>query len=95
MAGNPAYNRLMHDVCVGYGYCGGIVDGVFSHVDDFIPESGPVSADQFVDWLFAAEGKDDLVPEPMLSKHRSDLKDYFIKHMKSNEVDASELKWDL
>jgi len=54
MEKKPRYNALMYEVCVGRGWCGGIVNGQPSHVDDFIPESGPVTADQFVDWLFMA-----------------------------------------
>jgi hypothetical protein len=53
MTGNPNYNALMHDVCVGRGWCGGIVNGQPSHVDHLIPEAGPVSAEQFVDHMGA------------------------------------------
>ena len=40
------FDALMQEVCVDLGWCGGIVDGHPSHVTDYIPESGPVTADQ-------------------------------------------------
>ena len=56
MSGIPAYSAFQQDVCVYYGWCGGLVDGKPSHVDGFIPEDGPVSAEHFIEWLFLAEG---------------------------------------
>jgi 2-haloacid dehalogenase len=91
----PGFNALMEDCCVGWGWCGGIVDGEPSHVDMFIPESGPVSAYQFVDWLFEAEGVDWTGDPDKWGKHRDGLREVFIRHMKSETVDASALKWDL
>jgi hypothetical protein len=87
----------MHDVCVGHGWCGGIVDGMPSRVDDFIPETGPVSSDQFVDWLFAAEGDGPLTEaaDRVREKYRPALKTLFAQHMEADTVDASLLKWDL
>lgn len=52
MSDNPAYNALMDEVCAGFGWCGAVVNGEPSHVDELIPAVGPVSAEQFVDWLF-------------------------------------------
>src|SRR5262245_31138935 len=51
---NP-YIQLLNDVCVGMGYCGCIKDGRASHVDDYIPDTGSVSADQFAEWVVLAE----------------------------------------
>ncbi|HWU96313.1 MAG TPA: hypothetical protein VN029_12000 [Sphingomonas sp.] len=95
MAGNPRYHALMHDVCAGRGWCGGIVNGEPSHVDYFIPEAGPVSADQFVDWLFLAEGIDPSDEPDKWREHREGLRQSFIQHMGADVVDASALKWDL
>ena len=70
-------------------------DGVPSHVDDFIPESGEVTADQFIDWLFKAEGMgypDDF--DPRYSTYYNDLKRMFVECLGSDRVDASKLKWD-
>ncbi|MEQ1552079.1 hypothetical protein [Sphingorhabdus sp.] len=94
MNGNPSYNLLMHDVCVGQGWCGGIVDGKPSHVDHFIPETGPVSADQFVEWLFIADGQDPNAELDKWQKHKDGLRELFVKHMGAEVVDSSKLKWD-
>jgi len=56
MKSKSAYNALLNEICVGLGFCGSIVDGEPQHVDKFIPDQGTVSADEFVDWVFMAEG---------------------------------------
>ena len=89
-----AYNRLMHEVCVGHGWCGGIVDGAPSHVDDFVPEKGPVTADQFVDWLFLAEGVDLVEEHDRWADQKTALIGAYVRHLGSDRVDASRLKWD-
>jgi|JI6StandDraft_1071083.scaffolds.fasta_scaffold350185_2 hypothetical protein len=95
MSGSTNFESLMHDVCVGQGWCGGTVDGKPAHVDDFIPESGQVTAEQFVDWLFRAEGLDPLVNLETCQRHKDSLKDAFVRHMGADVVDASMLKWSL
>lgn len=95
MEQKSGYDALMHDVCVGRGWCGGIVDGRPSHVDHFIPQSGPVTADQFVDWLFRADGMDPAANPQKWQKHKDALRAAFVRHMGSDVVDASRLKWDL
>ena len=95
MSGNPAYNALQHDVCIGRGWCGGIVDGKPCHVDDFIPEVGPVSAEQFVEWLFQAEGLDPSSEPEKWQKHKDGLRQAFVQHMGAEVVDASALKLDV
>jgi hypothetical protein len=95
MEKKPGYNALMDEVCIGRGWCGGIVNGQPSHVDDFIPESGPVTADQFVDWLFMADGMDPNEDPSKWQKHKQGLPDAFIRHMGHDVVDASLLKWAL
>jgi len=93
MTENPDYSSLMHDVCVRRGWCGGIVDGKPSHVDDFIPEAGPVSAEQFVDWLFLADGVDPSSDPAKWQRHKDDLREVFVLNMGADVVDASSLKW--
>ena len=95
MSGNPSYNALQNEVCVECGWCGGIVDGKTSHVDNFIPEAGPVSADQFVDWLFLAEGMDPSEDPEKWQASKEDLRHAFIRHMGAEIVDASMLQWDV
>ena len=91
----PGYNALMHEVCVGMGWCGGVIDGEPSHVDDFIPNEGSVTADQFVDWLFRADGMDPLEDPAKWQKHKDGLRNAFIRHMGSDIVNACQLKWDV
>lgn len=93
MSGSKSYNSLMHEVCVKWGWCGGIVDGKPTHVDDFIPESGQVTAEQFVEWLFRADGMDPFAELEKWQKHKDGLKDAFVRHMGSDVVEASMLKW--
>ena len=85
----PAYVRLMEHVCGGMGYCGSVVDGEPRHVDDYIPASGLVTADQFVEWLFQAEGLDHLG-----SSHADEIRNAFVTIMGSDVVDAPRLAWD-
>jgi hypothetical protein len=88
----PGYNALMHEICVGWGYCGCIKDDKPLHVDDFIPESGPISADQFVEWIFLAENLD---PAERPKSHWDGLRAAFVKHMGTDVVDATRLKWSV
>ena len=87
-ARSGAYELLMHEICVGMGYCGGVIDGEPRHVDDYIPESGPVTAQQFVEWVFLAEGLN-----PSGSEHAEGMRKLFIKNMGADVVDAHLLKW--
>ena len=95
MIGNPNYNALMHEVCVGRGWCGGIVNDKPSHVDDFIPETGLVSAEQFIEWLFQADGVDPSSEPDKWAKHKDALREAFVRHMGADVVDASALKRDV
>lgn len=88
------FDGMMHEFCVGYGWCGAIVDGKDLHVTDFVPESGIVTADQFVCWLIKADGLDPEELSSQVKKWQKDLRAVFIKHMGSDAVDAAELQWD-
>jgi hypothetical protein len=87
------YEALLHEICVGQGWCGSFIEKPL-HVDDFIPETGPVTADQFIDWVFQAEGIDLTSPDTWWLKHAPALRDAFVRHMGGDVVDASELKWE-
>ena len=95
MENGLGFDALMHEVSVDLGWSGGMVDGQSSHVTDYIPESGPVTADQFVDWLFLADGMDPSENLAKWQKHKDRLRAAFVKIMGSEVVDASLLKWDL
>ncbi len=88
MKNNKDFARLIQAYAVGRGYCGSIVDGQVQNVTDFIPETGEVTADQFVTWLLTAEGL-----HPEYGGPRKELIRIFIKHMGTNSVDASRLQY--
>lgn len=93
MTPNTAYDALMHEICVGMGFCGCIKDGRPLHVRKFIPSRGPVTADQFAEWVFLA---DDINPcaEPKHWEHlKEEIKRAFVRHMGAEVVDARLLKW--
>jgi hypothetical protein len=82
---------MMHEFCVRLGWCGCIKDGKPLHVTDFIPQTGPVSADQFARWLIMADGLD---PDQLSAPEISELQAVFVKHMGTDVVDASNLRSD-
>ncbi len=91
MNDNSAFDSLMHEVCVEHGWCGGVVDGQPKHVTDFLPESGPVCADDFVDWLFLAEGVDPNEDKQKWQPHIIELRNMFIRHMGAEKVNVVKL----
>jgi hypothetical protein len=88
------FDALMHAVCAGHGYCGGMHGDKFMHVTHFIPQTGKITADQFVEWVFIAEYESiDERHSPRYQRHRDRIRDYFIEHIGSDVVDASLLRW--
>ena len=90
---NDGYDRLMHVVCVEWGFCGCVKHNKQLHVDLLISFEGPVTADQFVEWVFLA---DDINPnsEPeRWSRHKTAIRSAFVEHMGGDVVDASKLRW--
>jgi hypothetical protein len=92
--GRPnAFDEMLREFCVRLGWCGGVKDGKALHVTDFIPETGPVSADEFVRWLIVADGFDpDQLSAPEVKRWIPELKAVFVKHMGADVVDASNLR---
>ena len=80
---SPQYAALLNEVCVGLGYCGCVKDDVRSHVDDFIPTAGQVTADQFAEWVVLAENM-----VPATNPHLKDIRRAFVRHMGADAVDA-------
>lgn len=90
--GHPnAFDGMMHEFCAGLGWCGCVKDGKPLHVTDFIPETGSVSADEFAKWLIMADGLDADEHSVEIRRWISQLKAVFIKHMGTDEIDASKL----
>jgi hypothetical protein len=92
--GHPnAFDGMMHEFCAIRGYCGGVKDGKPMHVSNFIPEAGPVSADQFARWLVVANGFDLNRLSTSQFRHLiGELASVFVKHMGADVVDASNLR---
>jgi len=88
--GRPnAFDGMMHQFCVELGWCGGVKDGKPLHVSDFIPETGPVSADEFARWLILVDG---LNPDQLSRSEFNQLIEVFVKHMGASVVDANKLR---
>ena len=92
--GRPnAFEGMMHEFCVRLGWCGCVKDGKPLHVTDFIPETGPVSAEEFARWLIMGDGLDpDQLSRSEIRRWMSQLKAVFVKHMAADVVDASKLR---
>ena len=84
------YKELVRCVCVDYGFCGCIIDGKPSHVSDFIPKSGSVTAKQFAEWTMQADGFKPKSPETQ-ERFRNYLIEAFQKHMGADVVCVTEL----
>jgi len=87
----PNIETLLHAICVIHGFCGGLRDEKFVRATDFVPSRGMVTADEFVDWVFLAEG----VPwrgDPIAMRFRERLRSHFIAHMGSSIVDSRRLR---
>ena len=93
VSAKTGYDALMEVVCVGWGFCGCIKDEKPLHVDFFIPPSGPVTADQFVEWVFLAYNMNPNSDLAKWQRHKDALKAAFIAHMGGEVVDAERLQW--
>ena len=83
-----AYDNLLEEVCVRFGFCGSVVDDQPRQVDQFLPHSGKLTDEDFADALFKAEGWDPDGPEAR--KFRSSVRDAFVRHMGGTEIDAGQ-----
>ncbi len=61
-------------------------------MDDYIPDTGSVTAEQFADWVLAADGEDQVVDPEKWQTAKDRLRDAFIRHMGGSVVDAGRLK---
>jgi len=93
MTEKTGYDALMDRVCVGLGFCGCIKNGKPLHVDDLIPGDGPVTADQFVEWVFLADNMNPNADPKRWTPIKQQIKAAFVEHMGSEVVDAAALRW--
>ena len=92
--GKDGFDALMDEVCVGLGFCGTVKDYPL-HVTHIIPTSGPVTADQFVDWVFLADDMNPNVDRERWAPIRHKIRAAFVKFMGAETVDATMLQWDI
>jgi hypothetical protein len=85
MAQPSGYAALQRYICIELGFCGAVIDGELSHVDFLVPKSGPVSAGDFADLVFRAEGI-------VLESFRERICAAFTRFMGSDVVDAAALR---
>ena len=93
MQNREPFDALMHEVCVERGWCGAIVDDRPLNVTDFLPASGTVTADQFVNWLFEADGVDPNEDRTKWQSHIDGLRNAFVRHMGGAVVDVRLLRY--
>jgi hypothetical protein len=87
------FGALVEEICLKWGFCGCLKDDQAIHVSLIIPSTGPISADQFVEWVFLAN---DLNPNSEPARWRREkeaIRAAFVKHMGAEIVDAPLLSW--
>ncbi|MEM8726336.1 MAG: hypothetical protein AAGE86_12520 [Pseudomonadota bacterium] len=82
------YDGMLHEYCVGCGYCGGSV-----HVNDLLPKQGKIDAHAFVLLLLQAEHDGEASDTYQYHEHFKGLVSIFEKHFGAGEVDLSLLCW--
>lgn len=83
-----AYDKLLEEVCIRFGFCGSVVDGQPLHVDQFLPQTGILTDQKFADALFKAEGWD---PDGSEAKtFRVSVREAFVRHMGGAQIDAGQ-----
>lgn len=93
MTPDTGFDELMDRVCVGLGFCGCIKDDEPLHVTRFIPDKGPVTADQFTEWVFLADNVNPNVTSPTWLKIKSAVRAAFVDCMGGEVVEAQRLRW--
>lgn len=85
------YQKLLWALCVDLGFCGGIVDGVPTHVSDLLPADGLISAETFANLAIRAEGGWPIVEEGRLRWGEA-LEAKFLEHLGAAVVPVKTLK---
>jgi hypothetical protein len=83
------FQRLLWEICVKRGWCGGIVNDNPTTVDDLLPRHGKISARQFAELTMRADGWPD--GEPFEEQHLRWLQAKFVEYVGAESVDAVEL----
>lgn len=83
------FDRLSWDICVKGGWCGGIIDGNPTTVDDLLPRTGKINARQFAELAMRADGWPE--GEQLDDNHLRWLQAKFVEHLGAESVDAEDL----
>jgi len=84
------YEKLLWDICVNLGFCGGLVNGVPTHVSDLLPADGTIDAEAFAALAIQAEGGWDV--DQARRRWSETLEAKFVEHLGSREVPVGALK---
>ncbi|TMJ20064.1 MAG: hypothetical protein E6G92_10005 [Alphaproteobacteria bacterium] len=86
----PLMRLVCEQWCLGQSIDSG---GNASDVRRFIPKSGQVTADQFVEWVFRASGNDAREDSAMWQRAKAEIRAAFVRCMGGETVDAGALRW--
>lgn len=88
-----AFRKLSWDICVNGGWCGGVVDGVPTTVDNLLPEDGIVTAREFAELVLRADGY--ASAEPSSGKYIDYICEKFAEHMHADFAHVDQLRPDV
>ena len=85
------YEKLLWDLCVNLGFCGGTVNGVPTYVSDLLPQDGPIGTKAFATLAIQAEGD---WPNPQEARLRwgETVEAKFVEHLGAAVVPVKMLR---
>lgn len=88
IAKSPA-DRLIFDICASYGLCGHAREGRLVCVDDFLPASGMITADEFALAAIRGDGWQGDEDEDFIREWKKSVRALFIEYMGAESVDVA------
>ena len=85
-----AFENLLWDICVGGGWCGGLVNGEPTTVEDLLPREGEVTAKEFARLTILADGWPS--SQPMDEKHLHWIEGRFKEQLGAASAPADALR---
>lgn len=92
VVGPSGMSRLLWDICVNLGFCGGLMDGEPTDVLDLLPPAGPVTAAMFAKLAVVADGAKPDGVEAQLRRWGPSLEAKFVEHLGASVVPAETLR---
>ena len=89
MNNKKRFEKLIYDACVIYGNCG----SGDTHIYDFLPKHGPLSADEFARLMLKAEKMTRLHYGKQYDENYAWCAERFRKTMQAETIEVSEI-WD-